>query len=400
LAHEAMTCNYSFTEAGNPRAIADTMLSPMGMQSIDVGNPMGDPVTAKYADLAKVDIRAKSRKQITATTVRFDVAQKKYTDTKGKFNKTGKKELAQSEYGQAALGMTDSVDYAFSTLITEEEGDNLLVTADQAQKDLETNALEYASDGLTEVMDIKMSMNIEGNPPQDLDKYNTINIGGKYIKIPVDEHFSALFEVEDRADPEDTTTAKRKEKYNQKDRRAKEKSPKESDSAAPVSQEKPKAATDVDARFETEIDDPLTSRAGEWIGLEPDAKIARMQEIKDALYELLADPEMDGKLDPNDKYVKDWYVKARPFYDAHQEEENTVTLYGVASDIKDIIGNWESLDKQYEKMAKKIKKSPVQSTTKHERDFDPPAEEPVEAPVEESVELDNEFASMFEGVKT
>ena len=125
-----------------------------------------------------------------------------------------------------------------------------------------------------------------------------------------------------------------------------------------------------------------------------------MQEIKDALYELLADPEMDGKLDPNDKYVKDWYVKARPFYDAHQEEENTVTLYGVASDIKDIIGNWESLDKQYEKMAKKIKKSPVQSTTKHERDFDPPAEEPVEAPVEESVELDNEFASMFEGVKT
>jgi hypothetical protein len=400
LAHEAMTGNYSFTEAGNPRAIADTMLSPMGMQSIDVGNPMGDPVTAKYADLAKVDIRAKSRKQITATTVRFDVAQKKYTDTKGKFNKTGKKELAQSEYGQAALGMTDSVDYAFSTLITEEEGDNLLVTADQAQEDLETNALEYASDGLTEVMDIKMSMNIEGNPPQDLDKYNTINIGGKYIKIPVDEHFSALFEVEDRADPEDTTTAKRKEKYNQKDRRAKEKSPKESDSAAPVSQEKPKAATDVDARFETEIDDPLTSRAGEWIGLEPDAKIARMQEIKDALYELLADPEMDGKLDPNDKYVKDWYVKARPFYDAHQEEENTVTLYGVASDIKDIIGNWESLDKQYEKMAKKIKKSPVQSTTKHERDFDPPAEEPVEAPVEESVELDNEFASMFEGVKT
>ena len=399
LAHEAMTGNYSFTEAGNPRAIADTMLSPMGMQSIDVGNPMGDPVTAKYADLANVDIRAKSRKQITATTVRFDVAQKKYTDSKGKFNKTGKKELAQSEYGQAALGMTDSVDYAFSTLITEEEGDNLLVTADQAQKDLETNALEYASDGLTEFMDIKMSMNIEGNPPKDLDRYNIISMGGKDIKIPVDEQFSTLLEVQDRADPEDTTTAKRKEKYNQKNRRAKEKSPKE-DSAAPVSQEKPKAATDVDARFETEIDDPLTSRAGEWIGLEPDAKIARMQEIKDALYELLADPEMDGKLDPNDKYVKDWYVKARPFYDAHQEDENTVTLYGVASDIKDIIGNWESLDKQYEKISKKIKKSPVQSTTKHERDFDPPVEEPVEAPVEESVELDettNEaFSDIFE----
>jgi len=394
LAHEAMTGNYSFTEAGNPRAIADTMLSPMGMQSIDVGNPMGDPVTAKYADLAKVDIRAKSRKQITATTVRFDVAQKKYTDTKGKFNKTGKKELAQSEYGQAALGMTDSVDYAFSTLITEEEGDNLLVTADQAQKDLETNALEYASDGLTEFMDIKMSMNIEGNPPKDLEKFNIISMGGKEIKIPVDEQFSTLFEVQDRVDSEDTTTAKRKEKYNQKNRRAKEKSPKE-DSAAPVSQEKPKAATDVDARFETEIDDPLTSRAGEWIGLEPDAKIARMQEIKDALYELLADPEMDGKLDPNDKYVKDWYVKARPFYDAHQEDENTVTLYGVASDIKDIIGNWESLDKQYEKISKKIKKSPVQSTTKHERDFDPPAEEPVEEPVEESVEL-NEEARAFD----
>jgi len=404
LAHEAMTGNYSFTEAGNPRAIADTMLSPMGMQSIDVGNPMGDPVTAKYADLAKVDIRGKSRKQITATTVRFDVAQKKYTDSKGKFNKTGKKELAQTKSGQAALGMMDSVDYMFSTLITEEEGDNLLVTADQAQKDLETNAHQYASEGLTEVMDIKMSMNIDGKPPKDLEKFNIISIGGKDIKIPVDEQFSSLFEVQDRVDPEDTTTAKRKEKYNQKNRRAKEKSPKESDSPTPVSQEKPKAATDVDARFETEVDDPLTSRAGEWIGLEPDAKIARMQEIKDALYELLADPEMDGKLDPNDKYVKDWYVKARPFYDAHQEDENTVTLYGVASDIKDIIGNWESLDKQYEKISKKIKKSPVQSTTKHERDFDPPAEEPVEAPVEapveESVELDkatNEaFSDIFE----
>ena len=391
LAHEAMTGYYSFTEAGNPDAIADTMLSPMGMQEVDAGNPMGDPVTAKYADLAKVDIRAKSRGAVTSTTVRFDVAQKSLM-TKGKFKAGAKKELAQTKTGQAALGMMDSVDYAFSTLITEEEGDNLLVTADQAQKDLETNALEYASEGLTEVMDIKMSMNIEGNPPKDLDRYNIISMGGKDIKIPVDEQFSALLEVQDRVDPEDTTTAKRKEKYNQKNRRAKEKSPKE-DSAAPVSQEKPKAATDVDARFETEIDDPLTSRAGEWIGLEPDAKIARMQEIKDALYELLADPEMDGKLDPNDKYVKDWYVKARPFYDAHQEDENTVTLYGVASDIKDIIGNWESLDKQYEKISKKIKKSPVQSTTKHERDFDPPAEEPVEEPVEESVELDEAWTA-------
>ena len=397
LAHEAMTGVYSFTEAGNPDAISDTMLSPMGMQTVDIGNPLGDPVTSKYADLAKVDIRAKSRSAVTSTTVRFDVAQKSLMGG-GKvksFKSSARKELEKSEYGKAAVGVMDGVDHDFNELIMEESDDSLLVTQEQAQKDLEENATQYASEGLSELMDIKLSMNIEGKKPKDLEKFNIINIGSKTVKIPVDEHFS-LLEVEDRADGEDTKAAKRREKYNQRNRRSKEKVG--NDSPKPVEEKKPKVDTDkvdtdVNARFETEVDDPLTSRSGEWIGLEPDAKIDRMQEIRDALYELLADPEFEGKLDPNDKFVKDWYVKTRPFYDAYQEEENTVSMYGTASDVKDIINNWEKLDKQYNKIAGKLKKSPVKSTTQHVRDFDPPTE-PEETETQEQP-VDEAFSNMF-----
>ena len=277
---------------------------------------------------------------------------------------------------------------------------------------------EEFTNTMVNVSDIELDMSyIPGVSIDDMSDRNSrtnyVTIGDKIIKInvepneipsildyqdSVDESFEILFEVKDRIDDEDTTTAKRKEKYNQKNRRSKEKSSNITKPSSSPEPNKSKEATDVDSRFETEVDDPLLSRSGEWIGLEPDAKIDRLKEIKDALYELIADPEMNGVLDPNNKYVKDWYIKSRPFYDAYHDEENTVSLYGAASDIKDIINNWEKLDQQYKKIAGKIKKSPVKSTTEHERDFDPPAPakpeaSPEAAPVEESVELDEAWTA-------
>ena len=375
------------------RAAASHVLTPTGIYA----------ATRKYSkDLAEVNTLRLSVKE--KKTKGVDVGQRTSARSEVRAGEGLKraKELANSHKVQI-----EQIDQQFSNLVEANGADisSLGTTTEDVKNSVNEEDFTHTMVGVSN-MELDMSY-IPGVSVDDMtdknSKMNYITIGNKTIEIPVDansipslvdydnkvnETFDSLFEVGDRVDSEDTTTAKRKEKYNQKNRRAKEKSPKVSNSTPPVSQEKPKAATDVDARFETEIDDPLTSRASEWIGLEPDAKIDRLKEIKDSLYELLADPEMDGKLDPNNKYVKDWYIKSRPFYDAHQEDENSVALYGAASDVKDIMDNWESLDKQYEKMAKKIKKSPVQNTTQHERDFDPPVDKPVEAPVEESVELD------------
>jgi nicotinic acid mononucleotide adenylyltransferase len=405
LTHEAMTGYYSFTESDNPMAIADGMISPMGMDIIDVGNPLQDQVTAKYADKAKMDFRAKSRSKVGSYTQRTGVAQptflKKNSKTK-KFEWTpvGKKTMSSSEFGKAAMDVmsSEAMNHNFSVLV--EDSDNLITAKEDVQKELSDNAHTYASEGLTNLVDIKLSLNVTGKEPENIQKNNIIRIGGKEISIPVEENvnneFAALLEVQDRADEEDTKAAQKRERSNQKTRRTKEQHQKSSNVGAAL---KSSPVDSVNPPFEPELQEPVkaTSRTGEWVGLEPDMKIERALEIKDSLYELLADEEMAEKLDPNDKFVKDWYAKTRPFYDAYNEDEKSVTMYSTASDVKDIINNWEKLDQQYNKIAGKIKKTPVKNTTQHVRDFDPPKEPEEEAvPPAPEGNVDEAFSNLIE----
>jgi len=400
------------------RAAASHVLTPTGIYA----------ATRKYSkDLAEVNTLRLSVKEKKFGLVKFakGVAKK----LKGrKAVDAGQRTSVRSEV-RAGEGLKRAKELANSHKVQIEQIDQ------QFSNLMEANGIDISSLGTT-TEDVKNSVNEEdfthtmvGVSNIELDmsyipgvsiddmtnsasRKNTIRINGKDIIIEVEpeeipslinhensvnEEFNLIFEVQDRADEEDTKSAKKRERSNQKTRRTKEQHQNSSDEEF-TSIKKPKAETDVDARFETEIDDPLMSRSGEWIGLEPDMKLDRAKEIKDALYELLADEEMAEKLDPNDKYVKEWYIKTRPFYDAYIEDEKSVTMYSTASDVKDIINNWESLDKQYDNISKKVKKTGVKKSTAHIRDFDPPEppEEPAAEGGEEKQPVDESFSNLFE----
>jgi len=429
------------------RAVATHVLTPTGVYE----------ASREYSkDLSEVNNLRLSVKEKKYSGVDVGQRTSARSEVRGGAGTKRAKELAQKH--RVAL---ESVDQDFMVMMEQNDFQNLIGKVGTSKEEIaESIDEEEFTSTMANVSDFELDMSyIPGMSIDDMqgkeDNENVIQINGKEIKIPVgqgeipnvadleemDESFSNLFEVEDRADAEDTTSAKRREKYNQKNRRAKDQSkdvsktltkkdvkapekksgdsirnyyivmtpngytelvakpnpkdkvlhgpdqgmspPSEGDikkiikdpnrkfKVTPTSRKflSPDTIANADSEFSGEKKDDvgqeagdinkdfeqLTGRAEEWMNLSPNERSERFEEMLDSLQELMDDEENEEGLDPTSEYVRDWYVKSRPMYDAYKDNPDSLEMYAPASEVLDFVNHWEELHDQYKTIGDNIK---------------------------------------------
>lgn len=434
------------------RAVATHVLTPTGVYE----------ASREYSkDLAEVNNLRLSVKEKKYSGVDVGQRTSARSEVRGGAGTKRAKELAQRH--KVAL---ESVDQDFMVMMEQNDFQNLIGKVGTSKEDIaeSVNEEEFTST-MTNVSDFDLDMSyVPGMSIDDMqgkeDKENVFRIGNKEIAIPVgqtipnvadmeevDESFFNLFETENRVDDEDTTSAKRREKYNQKNRRAKDQSkdvsrtltkkgaktptkkagdsiqkyyivmtpngytelvakpnpkdkvlhgpdqgmspPTEGDiqkiikdpnrkfKVTPTSRKflSPDTIANADSEFSGEKKDDvgqdegdvnkegdinkdfeqLTGRAEEWMNLSPNERSERFEEMLDSLQELMDDDENEEGLDPTNEYVRDWYVKSRPMYDAYKDNPDSLEMYAPASEVLDFVNHWEELHDQYKTIGDNIK---------------------------------------------